>query len=81
MSDSGRAQFGWPHPGQDRELPDDSWNLPGLEQTSDPLAEFCLGILQAEHVDLLSLKGNYRQTHQRQDTPEGEAWTCKDVNP
>ena len=81
MSDSGRAQFGWPDPGVDRTLPEDAWNVQQPAQDSDPLEAFCLCILDAQYVDMLSLKGNFRQVHERQGTAEDDPWTCRDVNP
>ena len=82
MSPSGRAQFVWPHPGNDRTEPNDSWEPPEPEQNSAPLPEFCLGILDPDAVDMLSLKGNYRQLHDSKlDSAGKRVWRRRDVNP
>lgn len=42
MSDAGRAQFAWPHPGEERTLPLESWEPEAPGQDSTPLDAFCL---------------------------------------
>ena len=46
------------------------------------MPEFCLGILDPDAVDMLSLKGNYRQLHDSKVDSDGKrVWRRRDVNP
>merc|ERR1739848_432140 len=53
MSDSGRSQFAWPHPGQRRTSDDSLFNPEPLTDEQPPLDDFCLLVLDPEHVDPL----------------------------
>ena len=88
MSDNGRQQFLWPHPGVPR--PDDVESDALFEvpapSAEDPVGEnFCLLVLEPEVVDHLSLKQNKRWRY-RKDKAEGggeggAGWTEEYLNP
>ncbi|KAK9803221.1 hypothetical protein WJX73_005396 [Symbiochloris irregularis] len=81
MSDPGRAQFAWPHPGEDRHLPDENWEPEAPAQDSAALDTFCLVILNVETCDYLSLKENRRFVYANNGKESGSRWDCKEVNP
>eukprot|EP00882_Tetradesmus_deserticola_P027971 GHRQ01031123.1.p1 GENE.GHRQ01031123.1~~GHRQ01031123.1.p1 ORF type:complete len:181 (+),score=67.50 GHRQ01031123.1:539-1081(+) len=51
MSDAGRSQFLWPHPGQPR-MPDDEalFLQPAPESAGSAAPDFCLGVVQVTEV-------------------------------
>ena len=80
MSDPGRQQFLWPHPGRVRSGDDEGQytaeRLPGKD---DPVAPaFCLCCLEADRVSILSLKSNERTDFRYME--DGE-WQATRVNP
>ncbi|KAI3430273.1 hypothetical protein D9Q98_004869 [Chlorella vulgaris] len=63
MSDSGRQQFLWPQPGEQRG-DDDSIFKPDPPTSQDPVLDtFCLACLAAEEVDHLQLPKNQRRLY------------------
>ncbi len=55
LSEKGRSQFYWPSPGQPREK-ESAFSQPET-YSEEPPTEFCLLLLEAEHVDHLELRG------------------------
>jgi hypothetical protein len=63
MSDQGRIQFSWPHPGELRELGATAFeqSLPE-DSKAVPLATFCLAVLsKVTCVDYIHLQENRRE--------------------
>jgi pyridoxamine 5'-phosphate oxidase len=56
LSESGRQSFYWPNPGQLRSLTDEDWPTEHLP-SPEPPPNFCLGLLNPNHVDHLELRG------------------------
>jgi len=79
MSEGGRAQFAWPHPGLPRLEEDEGGAAVGSAVPLDaaPLDTFCLVLLAPEEVDWLSLKSNRRMAHRKH---EG-GWQAEELNP
>ncbi|GBF99896.1 hypothetical protein Rsub_12692 [Raphidocelis subcapitata] len=72
MSDAGRSQFVWPHPGLPRIAADEAAFLqPAPDSAGDPVADFCLVVLNVEAVDYINLKQNRRIVFSQQQ--EGDA--------
>jgi len=86
MSDPGRQQFLWPHPGLPRtegEDDDDDVFKPqdfGLDKDSPVSDAFCLCYIDVAEVDYISLKSNHRRTYARPGNNE-KVWTEAFVNP
>lgn len=82
MSDPGRQQFLWPHPGLERSGADEEQyttkKYPGKDSPVAP--DFCLCCVHALRVDHLSLKSNERFEYSRTDISE-HAWSSARVNP
>lgn len=83
MSDGGRTQFAWPHPGLVREnTPPEAFKQPAPGAEEPPLTTFCLAVLQPDQVDHLLLFSNERSVYRRQVLVSGApAWAEEDVNP
>lgn len=82
MSDAGRAQFTWPHPGQPRT------DLDTPLSTTTPLAgepaveDFCLVVINVTEVDILQLGKNRRSEFVREEGADGSVlWKETEVNP
>ncbi|WAS05144.1 pyridoxamine 5'-phosphate oxidase family protein [Gloeomargaritales cyanobacterium VI4D9] len=76
LSDAGRQQFTWPHPGHPRQ-----GNFP--TEPTDPHAppvHFCLLWLCPQQVDHLELQGN-PQNRYRYEKGADQVWTVQAVNP
>lgn len=76
LSDNARLQFAWDNPKQPR-TKDSNFNLPAPSQV-EPLANYCLLLLEPMQVDYLNLLGNpqNRYIYSRKDE-----WTMEEVNP
>lgn len=88
MSDPGRQQFLWPHPGIERlGLDEEQYKTkqyPGKDSPVSP--EFCLCCVHAQQVDHLNLKGNERLHDTRNDDSHSNSnnemtWKTIRVNP
>ena len=82
MSDPGRQQFTWPHPGLPRATGEESDQAFAEAPPSkdDPVADpFCLCFIEVEEVDLLDLKTNRRRSFNK--ASEGGEWQETNVNP
>ncbi|MBH8563298.1 pyridoxamine 5'-phosphate oxidase family protein [Nostoc sp. CENA67] len=79
LSDAGRIQFAWPHPGKPRDATPEAFAPPPPNPTQ-PLANFCLLLLDPMQVDHLELRGEpqNRKIYQRD---ENQQWSSKEVNP
>lgn len=77
LSDNARSQFYWPSPGQSRV--DEAEFTPPEAFPMEPPAEFCLLLLEAEHVDHLELRGEpqNRYLYWREENH----WLTQEVNP
>ena len=77
ISDNARSQFFWPSPGQSRA--DASEFAPPEVFPEEPPAEFCLLLLEPEHVDRLELRGEpqNRYLYWREENN----WLTQAVNP
>ncbi|WP_066426613.1 Npun_F5749 family FMN-dependent PPOX-type flavoprotein [Anabaena sp. 4-3] len=78
LSDAARLQFAWPHPGKARA--DKTAFEPPAPHPEQPVANFCLLLLNPLQVDHLELRGEpqnrrfyYRDEHQ--------TWSTQEVNP
>lgn len=88
MSEKGREQFAWPHPGQPR---DDQGNPTAFDvdpnlvgKGSSPHPNFCLVVLHVAAVDHLSLRKNRRHRWALAagaDASDAAAWTEEELNP
>eukprot|EP00198_Chlamydomonas_reinhardtii_P010733 XP_001700070.1 pyridoxamine 5' phosphate oxidase-related protein [Chlamydomonas reinhardtii] len=90
MSDPGRQQFAWPHPGLPRHLEDPTaWDCPAPGPKDPVLDTFCLVVLHVDEVEQLKLKSNERFLYRRQEAAavpadEGAAavtWVEEPINP
>lgn len=82
LSDAARLQFAWAHPGQSR-ADADAFNPPHPDP-NQPLANFCLLLLEPSHVDHLELRGepqNRRLYHKETDSAHESQWSVEDINP
>jgi pyridoxamine 5'-phosphate oxidase len=79
MSDPGRQQFFWPHPGNERSGNDEEpYNASQLPGKDDPVApDFCLCCLYVDKVSILNLKLNERVDHWK----DLQGWHTLRVNP
>ncbi|MEG3847327.1 pyridoxamine 5'-phosphate oxidase family protein [Microcoleus sp. herbarium19] len=78
LSEAARSQFAWPHPGEDKAEAGafDSASPDAIE----PLANFCLLLLEAETVDLLELRGEPQNRSLYGRDLSGN-WFVREVNP
>ncbi|BAZ52947.1 pyridoxamine 5'-phosphate oxidase-related FMN-binding protein [Nostoc sp. NIES-4103] len=79
LSDAGRIQFAWPHPGKPRDAAPEAFAPPPPNPTQ-PLPNFCLLLLDPVQVDHLELRGEpqNRRIYQRD---ENQQWSSQEVNP
>ncbi|MBD2108464.1 Npun_F5749 family FMN-dependent PPOX-type flavoprotein [Nodosilinea sp. FACHB-13] len=77
LSDNARQQFYWPHPAQHRIAEAD---FSPREIQATPPAEFCLVLLEPDHVDHLELRGEPQNRTLYDQQPDG-TWQVKTVNP
>lgn len=80
LSDMGRVQFAWPHPGQPRDS--DGFDPPPPDPQTPP-PNFCLLLLDPVRVDHLELRGEpqNRRLYLRSAGGSGDEWTTEEVNP
>jgi pyridoxamine 5'-phosphate oxidase len=78
LSDSARAQYLWPHPGQAKA--DAIAFSPPPPDATKPLPQFCLLLLSATQVDHLELRGD-PQNRQRYLLADDRTWEMQDLNP
>ena len=78
MSDSGRIQFDWATPGADKTGDPAAFNPPQPDSL-EPLANFCLLLLNTRLVDHLELRGE-TQSRCRYELVAGE-WVMRSINP
>ncbi|GLI67831.1 hypothetical protein VaNZ11_012113 [Volvox africanus] len=83
MSESGRQQFGWPHPGRPRAAEDPkAWNNPAPGSQDPPLDTFCLVVLRVDEVEQLLLRSNERFRYTHAIKEDGSlAWAEESINP
>ncbi len=80
LSDSGRIQFAWPDPKQQRS--EDNQAFEGLEVSEkQPVANFCLLLFNPEKVDRLELRGNPQSRWLYNLDRDLETWSTEWVNP
>jgi PPOX class probable FMN-dependent enzyme len=77
LSSTAQAQFCWPAPGQPRN-PELAF-LPTSPASPEPVAHFCLLLLDPVSVDHLELTGNPQHRH-RYEYEQG-VWTFDEINP
>lgn len=78
LSDHGRIQFAWATPGADRSEELDAFNPPQPD-AGQPLANFCLLLLNPMTVDHLELQGEPQHRYSY-ELVAGE-WTRRSINP
>ncbi len=76
LSDGARLQFAWASPKQPRA--DDANFAPPLPDPVEPLANFCLLLLEPMQVDYLNLLGNPQN---RYIYSFNDKWSVEEVNP
>jgi pyridoxamine 5'-phosphate oxidase len=78
LSEAARVQFAWPHPRENKAAASD-FELVSPDAI-EPLANFCLLLLEPETVDVLELR---REPQNRSFYLRDEAgnWSVRDVNP
>ncbi|MBH8571594.1 pyridoxamine 5'-phosphate oxidase family protein [Nostocaceae cyanobacterium CENA369] len=79
LSDAGRIQFAWPHPGKPRvEAP--AAFAPPAPNPMEPAPNFCLLLLDPIQVDHLELRGEpqNRWLYSRDNNQE---WSSQEINP
>ncbi|MDZ8261781.1 Npun_F5749 family FMN-dependent PPOX-type flavoprotein [Nostoc sp. ChiQUE01b] len=79
LSDAARLQFAWPHPGKPRVENPEAFAPPAPEPMQ-PVANFCLLLLDPVQVDHLELRGEpqNRWLYHRDDQQE---WSSQAINP
>jgi pyridoxamine 5'-phosphate oxidase len=77
LSEGGRSQFAWAHPGQSRDA-EDSFTQPAPDPLN-PLPQFCLLLLEPTQVDHLELRGDPQNRYLY--VKDGEEWLTQSVNP
>lgn len=78
LSDGARSQFAWPTPGQ---LRDESSAFSNSQlSSSEPLANFCLLLLDSERVEHLELRGE-PQNRWKYSLDESQGWLVEQINP
>jgi PPOX class probable FMN-dependent enzyme len=78
LSDSGRSQFTWPHPGHPR-ADDEAFQIEP-PSPNQPLPDFCLLLLAPTQVDHLELKGTPQDRH-RYRLKDDRQWSIEPINP
>lgn len=79
LSDAARLQFGWPAPRQPRAAAEAF--QPSFPDPAQPLANFCLLLLDPVQVDHLELRGEPQNRSLYQYDPEQQQWLIEAVNP
>ncbi len=79
LSDAGRLQFAWPHPGQSRVNEPAAFEPPPPDPTQ-PLPTFCLLLLDPVQVDHLELRGK-PQNRRVYCLGENQEWSNQEINP
>ncbi|MEH2289432.1 Npun_F5749 family FMN-dependent PPOX-type flavoprotein [Nostoc sp.] len=79
LSDAARLQFAWPHPGKPRIQEAEAFEPPAPDSV-EPVANFCLLLLDPVQVDHLELRGEpqNRWLYHRDDQQE---WSSQAINP
>ncbi|QSJ15607.1 pyridoxamine 5'-phosphate oxidase family protein [Nostoc sp. UHCC 0702] len=79
LSDAGRIQFAWPHPGKPRDTAPQVFAPPAPDPVQ-PVPNFCLLLLEPVQVDHLELRGEpqNRRIYQRD---ENQQWSSQEINP
>jgi pyridoxamine 5'-phosphate oxidase len=78
LSEAAKVQFAWPHPGENKAVT--SAFEPAFPDAIEPLASFCLLLLEPETVDWLELRGEpQNRSFYLQD--EAGNWSMREVNP
>lgn len=78
LSDAARLQFAWPHPGQAK-AEKSAFELPPPDP-SQPLANFCLLLLDPIQVDHLELRGE-PQNRRLYKCEQNQQWSVQEINP
>ncbi|MEA5506454.1 Npun_F5749 family FMN-dependent PPOX-type flavoprotein [Halotia wernerae UHCC 0503] len=78
LSDAGRLQFAWPHPGQSRVDEQTAFELP--PDPTQPLPNFCLLLLDPVQIDHLELRGK-PQNRRSYYRDENQEWSSQEINP
>lgn len=79
LSDAARLQFDWPEPRQPRAGADAF--QPSSPEPTQPLANFCLLLLDPVQVDHLELRGEPQNRSLYQSSPGQKNWSIEVVNP
>ncbi len=79
LSDAGRLQFAWPHPGQSRVNEQTAFEPPPPDPTQ-PLPTFCLLLLDPVQVDHLELRGE-PQNRRVYCLNDNQQWSNQEINP
>lgn len=79
LSDAARLQFDWPEPRQSRSGADAF--QPSPPDPTQPLANFCLLLLDPVQVDHLELRGEPQNRSLYQSSPGQKNWSIEVVNP
>jgi PPOX class probable FMN-dependent enzyme len=79
ISDSGRLQFVWPEPGEEREKNPAAFTPPAPDPLQ-PVDNFCLLLLEPTELDHLELRGEpQNRTFYKLD--QNQQWYSQEVNP
>lgn len=78
ISDSARLQFAWANPGEVRESTPEAFNSEPPSVTQ-PLANFCLLLLEPQKIDHLELRGDPQNRYLY--TLSDNTWEVKEINP
>ena len=79
LSDAARLQFAWPHPGKARVEEDNAFSPPPPDP-EQPLANFCLLLLEPAQVDHLELRGE-PQNRSLYYQNSSQDWLKQAINP
>ncbi|HHP7229320.1 MAG TPA: Npun_F5749 family FMN-dependent PPOX-type flavoprotein [Xenococcaceae cyanobacterium] len=79
LSDAARLQFTWPDPGKSR-VSDSAAFATTPPSETEPLANFCLLLLNPQKVDHLELKGEPQNRHLYLKE-SNHSWSMKEINP
>jgi PPOX class probable FMN-dependent enzyme len=79
LSDAARLQFAWPESGKPRNHQPEAFTPPAPD-IYQPLANFCLLLLEPLEIDHLELRGE-PQNRRIYQVDENQVWFCVEVNP
>ncbi|PMB46949.1 pyridoxamine 5'-phosphate oxidase [Fischerella thermalis CCMEE 5330] len=81
LSDAARIQFAWPHPGKPRRMEEQKTFILPQPDPMQPLANFCLLLLNPVKVDHLELRGKPQNRWLYCYDDQQKEWFIQAINP